>query len=583
MSPRGGRGVRTARAALALGAGALLVLPTAPAAAAPDAPPSAETYSGTPHYPDLALPPTGQEPQSKLWFHDQRWWGLLSVEGTTSTVRVHELMPDHTWRPTEAVTSTDATETGDAYEDGDGAVHVVTRHNDRGLYYSKLTFDAATDEYTATPPALITKRGRVAPATIAKEDAGRLWVAWATPYDVSLAWSDDGRTWTPQLLADAGDGTSQEAAALINYGNRLGVMWSDQATDTFYFASHRSGDPRTARWPKEVALAGPAQADNHISLVRIPGVGGPDSLAAAVKTSVNDVDEDDESALVKVLVRSPEGDWTETNGAAISDGYNDARLQVDATNRTLHLLASSEGRIVHKTTPLDDVRFDPGLGDFFVRNNDDAVLSYPTGSKEPVTDRTGMVMLATDIATDTYRHAELAIPSSESSEPGAPTPGDESPPERPSGLLAEAAAPDKAVLSWNTAQDRDRWAPAATGIPAAGYVVFRDGVELGTVESLNFTDTPRTRDEATEPMSVTYQVAAVDASGNRSRAAEVVVELPAVQRVDVAQLVGIAVLVLALGLGAMALRRLWITQRPPVKVPQPASPDRDRTPAGAAR
>jgi predicted LPLAT superfamily acyltransferase len=79
-------------------------------------------------------------------------------------------------------------------------------------------------------------------------------------------------------------------------------------------------------------------------------------------------------------------------------------------------------------------------------------------------------------------------------------------------------------------------------------------------------------------------VVALDASGNRSQPTEVVVELPPAPRVDVALLIGLGTLVLGVGLGAFALRRLWVTQRPAPKVPEPVvAHGRHRETADAAR
>ena len=577
-----GRGGRAARVWLALMTGALLVGPAASMAGAEEAPPelassvTPETYEGGTYSADLRLPPTNTEGQSKLWFHDQSWWGLFSDPDAGSTVRVYQLMPDHTWRKTPAVVATGAAETGDAVEGADDVVHVVVRHSDERLYHVPLTYDATAGEYTRGTPQLVTTKGSLAPATIAEETTGRLWIAFATPYDVHLAYSDDGRTWSIILLTDTGTGRTQEAAALVAFGKNLGLMWSDQSSGSFFFAWHRSGAP-PARWKREVALTGPDQADNHISLVRVP-TDGPDIVAAAVKTSLGDVAGAGDAALIKVLVRAPDGTWSEATASTVADRLNDPVLQVDAATNTLHLLAAHRGRIVDKTAPIDDIRFEPGLGEILMLGTD-GVLSYPTGSKTPATDRSGLVVMASDIKTRSYRHAELPLPASS---PAEPDPEDKSPPDRPKTLQGRAAAPEIAVLSWDAAQDRGGWFPAAEGAPAAGYVIFRGGEEIGTTATTTFTDRPRTRSEATDALSVTYEVVSVDASGNRSKPNRVVVDLPAATTVNLPQLVGIGGIGAAVLIGLFAVRRLWVTQRPAPKDP-PAGTKTVRETVGAGR
>ena len=95
----------------------------APAAADEGAVP--RTYQGGVYSRSYPVPPTQGENQSKLWFHADAWWALL-VEPTGRSLRVFELMPDHTWRATSAVVNNDVGDVGDALLDGD-TVHVLTR------------------------------------------------------------------------------------------------------------------------------------------------------------------------------------------------------------------------------------------------------------------------------------------------------------------------------------------------------------------------------------------------------------------------------------------------------------------------
>jgi hypothetical protein len=69
---------------------------------------SSRAYQGHSYGRDQHVIPTGTDEQSKLWFHDQAWWALMVVPAD-QTVRVHELMRDHTWRATGAVVGGAAT------------------------------------------------------------------------------------------------------------------------------------------------------------------------------------------------------------------------------------------------------------------------------------------------------------------------------------------------------------------------------------------------------------------------------------------------------------------------------------------
>ena len=92
------------------------------------------TYQGAVYSRSYPQPPTQGENQSKLWFHADAWWALL-VEPTGRSLRVYELMPDHTWRATSAVVNDDVGDVGDAEAGG--------RHADRRRRRRRLLRHAA--------------------------------------------------------------------------------------------------------------------------------------------------------------------------------------------------------------------------------------------------------------------------------------------------------------------------------------------------------------------------------------------------------------------------------------------------------
>jgi hypothetical protein len=499
---------------------------------------SPQTFDGPAYSAAYPQPPTGAENQSKLWFHADAWWALL-VEPTGRSLRVFELMPDHSWRPTSAVVNADVGDVGDALRDGD-TVHVLTRSSDASLFYVRLSFDAAARDYRAAPAALVTTRRSSTPATIAKDTAGALWVGYANATNVVVTHSEDGGlTWGRVVtLAATVTAATPEVGELVAYDDRVGMLWSDQSTGSFRFASHRAGDD-PALWAHEVAVAGPAQADNHVSLARIPGEAG-DTLVAVVKTAHGDAMGDPAAGLVELLVRAPGGQWSTVPVSAIADRLDDPVLQVDLATRKLHVFATHNLSIVRKTSPLDTIGFTPGIGQIFV-NGTGHRLSDPTVTKEPVDARSGLVVLASDTNSLTYRHAELSL------SPSTPVadPQDRTPPTAPPGLQARALSPESAVLTWEAANDGERWVPGGTGVPVAGYVVSRNGVEVATVTSTIFEDRARAAPEATDATSIEYSVVAVDASGNRSVPTTLVVELPGSEQPRPLVIGAIGLLVLA--------------------------------------
>jgi hypothetical protein len=506
-----------------------------------------QTYTGPGYSTDPGIPPTRPESQSKLWFHAGAWWALL-LEPSGRTVRVFELMPDHTWRPTSAVISTEAGDVGDALHDGD-TVHVVSRHVDDSVYYVRLAFDPATRDYRAAAPQLVADHGARAAVTIAKDTTGRLWVGYATAVRVVVTYSDDGVVWAPNIVLSLREtGGLTETAALVSYDDRIGILWSNQTTNSFEFASHLDGDDPLL-WTREQALVGEAEADDHISLKRVDG-DPSDTLVAAVKTSQGDRGDAPDSVLIKVIVRAPGGVWSAVPVSTYADGMNDPILMVDQTTRTLHLFASRDGSIVTKQASLDDIRFEPGIGNLFILGVEGGLLN-PTGTKDPLDSRSGIVVLANDLQAHNYRHAEMPIVSPSP----VVDPADVTPPEPPAALQGRGDGSGTVALSWDEVADESTWSPGRLGTPADQYVVLRDGVEIATVTTTSFRDEPGDGAGAAPAGSVEYQVLAVDQSGNRSAPASVVVDLTVADAAAGQTRVGIWLLVLAAVAVCVALVR----------------------------
>jgi hypothetical protein len=562
---------RTGLALLAVGTLALAQPTTASAETLP------KTYAGAAFTTSYHLTPTRSESQHKIWFHDGSWWALM-LEPKGLTERVFQLLPNHTWRPTPAVLTTDTGEVGDAVQDGE-SVHVVHRTSNGALYYVRLTFDQAAGEYRAGAPRLVTTRKSVAPVVITKDATGALWVSYATAQSVVVTQSlDGGQTWgRMNLLATTGTGQTQEAVALVPYDDRIGILWSDQEKGSFDFASHRNGDDPTI-WSREQAtVPGKGLADNHISLVRlrVPGQSS-DTLVAAVKTSLGDAGEAATSPRVRILVRAPGGHWTTATAGTLADGLDDPVLQVDQATRTVRLFADRNGPIVTKVAPWSSLQFAPGAGTVFMNTTTDT-LADPIVTADPVDARSGLVVLATDTETKTYRHAEqsLGLP--------VPTSSDKTPPTAPASVDARAVSPDTAVVSWAPATDGNQWVPAGDGVPVSKYLLLRNGTQIAALTSTSYQDRPRAGGDTKEAASVQYSVIAVDAAGNRSAAAHAVVTLPAATDTHSLTLAGLGLLVLAALAGGYGLWRTWIGRQIAGKDTLAGGDDADRAGQGDSR
>jgi hypothetical protein len=244
---------------------------------------------------------------------------------------------------------------------------------------------------------------------LAKDSTGQLWVTWMEDGDVWLNRSttaDD--VWgAPFLLPrQSGSAASDDISAILAFGgDRIGVLWSDQEDDRFFFSVHRDGHADGDWEPRETALVdagGESIADDHINFATCDATG---RLFAAVKTSMPNP-EDPEIILLK---REPGGAWSHTTWASDFDDHTRPIVVVNCETNTGYVFASATIRgnqeaIFLKATNLDDMAFPPGKGLPFIESEDDEDLNNPTSTKQSVGAVSGLVVLASDVDTQTYLH-----------------------------------------------------------------------------------------------------------------------------------------------------------------------------------
>ncbi|MGY1671022.1 Ig-like domain-containing protein [Geodermatophilus sp. SYSU D00710] len=363
--------------------------------------------------------PSQDKPQSKLWFHDGAWWALMVQAGGTQ-VRVHELLPDHTWRDTGTVIDSRANSTGDAmWSARDGKLWVASRASGSNLAVSRSSYDSATRSWTVDAgfPLSLNTGGGSESATIDQDSLGRLWVTYTRGSRVWVAHSSDstGASWTAPFQPAVPDTviSADDLSALIAFGDSVGVMWSDQQSGAFRFAIHDNAAPDNV-WRVEDALTGTAVADDHINLKQL--IGDPQGrIFAAVKTSAGDAaGAAPGDTLVGVLTRVPGpggvGQWSLAPAGTVGDDHSRPIIAIDATNQELYFLATAPGNggdVFYKKAPLSNVSFPAGRGQRFV----DApfAVNDPAGAKDPITAQTGLVVIASSSAQLRYVHAEMQL------------------------------------------------------------------------------------------------------------------------------------------------------------------------------
>src|SRR5258707_7648023 len=132
--------------------------------------------------------PTGEKPESKLWFNDGIWWGSL-YNPTIKGYRIYRFdLPTQSWSDTGTLLDSRSASRADPLWDGQHlyvASHIFTTNaastsasSNWGRLY-RYSYNSQTNVYTldAGFPVNVTK-GKEENLVIAKDSTGQLWVTY---------------------------------------------------------------------------------------------------------------------------------------------------------------------------------------------------------------------------------------------------------------------------------------------------------------------------------------------------------------------------------------------------------------------
>lgn len=358
-----------------------------------------------------ATRPSGDKPQSKLWYTDEgggavQWWAGMfrySVSPALAEFRIYKLSADKsTWSPTTIfVDRRDASHGDYLWDEATNTLYVASvpipnssapfavpsTPDDVRIF--QYTYDPATDTYTqvggirSIPGTASTAspefRGGAWTVTIDKDSTGRLWVAWPKNTQVMYSYSDDGVTWSAaaQVPVQAANPINFEtlsrsdSAAVITFGNgakdTIGIMWSDQdnsgATagedNGYYFATLAAGsDPTVAgNWtlvelPKLSGLT-TNEADNHINLKTTSD--GTVYMVGKARTDTINCATNQNRALTPFFRRTPAGTWTTYLVGTVGDCDTRPQVVISEEIDTAYVFLTSPnggGTIYRKSAPI---------------------------------------------------------------------------------------------------------------------------------------------------------------------------------------------------------------------------------------
>jgi hypothetical protein len=371
--------------------------------------------------------PTGEKPESKLWWNDGFWWGSLCT--SNNTYHIHRLdLASQRWVDTGTPLDDRPSSKADALWDGQKLYIVSHPFSTSGSPTSspslwarlyRYSYDVASKTYRLDNgfPVPVT-RGPSETLVLEKAPSGQLWVTYTQRRMVMVNHSVGGDSaWaTPFVLPVAGASnlTSDDIASLITFDRgtaqpKVGVLWSNQNDKRMYFATHVDGAAATA-WTSFSLLASasgnPAAADDHINIkLQSDGLG----VYIVTKTSNEGATE---PLIVLLSCRSrcsAPGSWRATPVYNANERHTRAILLLDTTHRKVNIFttAPEAGGSIHRAIYAMDTLSSASVAEaktVFIQNAADTRLNNTTSTKQTVTSTTGLLILASDQDTRFYLH-----------------------------------------------------------------------------------------------------------------------------------------------------------------------------------
>ena len=341
---------------------------------------------------------TGQKPESKLWFAQGSWWATMVVPSSGA----HDIyrLVSGTWVDSGVLVDSEPTTREDVLWDG-SHLYVLSRTPTTSEANRLRRFTFSGGRYVLDPgfPVNVPGGGAEA-ATIAKDSTGTLWLTYASSdrtKKVMVAHSLGSDTsWGAAFalpFAPASGLKGDDISAIIAFtdatGPAIGVAWDNENLQSDFFAIHRDGASDSS-WSVETTLSGTLQADDHMNLKTADG-----RVYIAVKTATTTASE----PLIKLLVRSPTGDWAQYPVAPYADKNTRPIVMLDMSSRQLYIFMSKGDNPAHgiyyKQTSLDAISFSSTATPLIVGPNNETI-NDGTSTKQNVDSTSGIVVMASN-------------------------------------------------------------------------------------------------------------------------------------------------------------------------------------------
>jgi hypothetical protein len=357
---------------------------------------------------------TAAKTQSKLWFNDGAWWGILfDLSSEEFRIYRYDLTTD-SWKDTGTLVDGRNTSRADVLWDGPhlyvvsaGTEASLERDSARFLRYS---YDSSSNRYSLDKgfPVTITEGGMEA-ITVAKDTTGKLWATYAQDTQdgelrrvyVTHTLGSDASNWIEPFVPSL-EGTTvgiDDVSGIVAFGSKIGLAWSNQYDESgksgYYFATHTDGGADDAWQPDNIVLGSP-MANDHINLK----ADSEGRVFATLKTRRDRINRDLEAPYSMLWVRSQEGTWTSHVFGTVADSHTRTQLLIDEEQHLLYMFGTSPtcagGRIYYKRTGLNDIAFEDGRGTLLMKGPNGKKIGDATSTKQTIDDTTEALVVASD-------------------------------------------------------------------------------------------------------------------------------------------------------------------------------------------
>jgi len=374
--------------------------------------------------PDVRCPqgPTASKTQSKLWFNDGTWWGIL-FNGSSEEYHIYRYAGDGgTWQDTGTLVDARNASRADALWD-DGHLYVVSAGTESDVdghdaRFARYSYDPSTARYSLDKgfPVKIAEGGTEA-ITVARDATGELWATYMKNvgdglrdvYVTHTLGGDDtrwARPFTPSLPGITGN--DDDVSAVVAFGSEVGLAWSNQNDESgdagFYFAVHENGDSQDA-WRPNNPVMGSSMANDHLN-VKADSEG---RVYMALKNRRDRINRKPDAPYSMLWVLDQNGRWTSHVFGTVEEAHTRSLVLIDEEQEELYMFASSPtctgGKVYYKRTPLDDISFEPGRGELFMQSDDGTSIGDSSSTKQEIDSTMGAVVVASNKAKDYYYNA----------------------------------------------------------------------------------------------------------------------------------------------------------------------------------